>query len=59
MFNETLMNVVNEGDKITNVSKTKVNAVPDSGFQLMKKEGAVWRDSSQRVKPLSYRRRRT
>lgn len=37
MFNETLMNVVNEGDKITNVSKTKVNAVPDSGFQLMKK----------------------
>ena len=38
MFDKTLMNVVNEGDKITNVSKTKVNAVPDSGFQLMKKE---------------------
>lgn len=38
MFNKLLLNVVNEGDKITNVSKTKVNTVPDSGFQLMKKD---------------------
>ena len=36
MFNKTLQNVVNEGDKIKHVSKTKVNAVPDFGFQLMK-----------------------